>query len=159
MKKAEFIGDQFEGKFKLRHQQVYKQYQKGLPNGAYKIAVTMLYPPKTIPQLGYYYAVVVEAVKADMIEQNGSEFVEYKCAGKTFQQKIDKDFVDEYIKRNCARIEGDRLCVAVKDDTRKVHSKGNMSKIQAMQLLDNAIQWCARDLHIVIPEPTEMGVA
>ena len=155
MKAHDFLANQIDGKFTFKHPQAYRRYQQQLKNGSYKVSITRMYPPKTCPQLGYYYAVVVEAVKDDMIEQTGKEFIEYVCAGEKFQQKIDTKFVDKYIKRHCARISGDNLCISVENDTREIHNKRNMSKIKAMQLLDNSIKWCADELHIVIPSPTE----
>lgn len=154
MAKAEFIANQIDGKFTIKHRQSYLKYQKALKNGAYKIRITRLYPPKTNPQLGYYYTAVVETVMDDLILQNGGEYVEFLIGGVRFQHKIDKGFVDAYIKKHCARVadNGD-LCIAVEGDTRKVLNKANMSKRHAMQLLDNAIKWAANELHIVIPEP------
>ena len=144
-----------DGKVKIGNKRVFNSYIAGLDYEDISIIIKKRTgKPKTLPQLGYYYACIVPTVKEELIRQNGSDTITVTVAGYKEEVIIDNAFVDKFLKKHCARMDEDGILrIAVMNDTREIHSKANMSKMECMMFLDNVINWCARDLHIVIPEP------
>lgn len=147
------------GKVKIGNKKVFDSYIAGLDYSNISIIIKKRTGrPKTLPQLGYYYACIAPTVKEELIRLNGGDSIIVTVAGFEEEVIIDKDFADKFLKKHCARIDEDGILrIAVANDTREIHDKANMSKMDCMMYLDNVINFCARDLHIVIPEPTFEG--
>jgi len=98
-------------------------------------------PGKTPPQLAYYYGVIIDIAMAGMKKENKSGII-IVINGRQKRMPIVRDVVDWILKDAYAKSIG-----------KKEVLKRNMSKMECMALIDFVILWCARYLHIIIPEP------
>jgi hypothetical protein len=88
--------------------------------------------PKTREQLAYYYAVILPTAHRQLVA-DGHE---------TMGVPISKDMADMILKHYSAP----------KRDGKPIN-KAAMTKMEAVEFIDNCIRWCAATLHCVIPEP------
>lgn len=138
----EFYGKINKGWFLFNKPKVFRAYTQGLKDGDYYIVLhKQKGSPKTLEQLGYYYAVIVPTAFKQMVE-DGNEKMVIKVGGKFKEVPITEDVVDLLLKEACAKLDG-----------KKVTLKRNMSKQECSEFIDRVIRWCARWLHCVIPEP------
>lgn len=86
--------------------------------------------PKTLEQMGYYYAVILPTVHSQLVSEG------YDCMGVP----ISLDQADKILKHYCAK---------------ECKLKRHMTKEQASEFIDNCIRWAAVTLGCSIPEPTE----
>lgn len=91
--------------------------------------------PKTLEQLGYYYAVILPTIHMQLMADG------YEVMGVAINEQL----ADDIIKHYCAR---------VREGETTVIDKRNMTKLEAMLFLDNVIRWAATTLQCVIPLPT-----
>lgn len=152
---ADFPATIKNGMVKIGNKRVFDSYIAGLDYEDISIVIKKRTGrPKTLPQLGYYYACIVPMVKEELIRQNGGDSIIVVVAGYKETVIIDNDFTDKFLKKHCARVDEDGILrIATVNDKREIFKKRNMSKMECMMYLDNVINLCARDLHIVIPEP------
>ena len=138
--KPKFYGKIKNGKFSLNKGQPFDAYVAGQSDGNYHISIHKTKgPPKTLPQLGYYYAVIVpHALKA--MKEHGWDTYTIQIAGNTKELPMCKEVVDYILKDACAWEE---------------KSKANMDKQECSRFIDRCIQWCARYLGCVIPSPPD----
>lgn len=136
--KVEFEGKLVDGRFRLNRKSVWKAFLAGLPDGNYYLTITKRKgPPKTLEQLGYYYAVIIPTVYNQMVEDGHERFV-VNIGGKFKEIPLTKDVVDLLLKEACAFDE---------------KSKAKMSKQECSEFIDRCIRWSAMYLHCVIPPP------
>jgi len=139
--KPEFHGKNRGGRFLLNKPKVFDAYCAGQKDGDYYITLHKVKgSPKTLEQLGYYYAVIVPTAFKQMVE-DGNEKMVVKVGDKYKEVPITEDVVDLLLKEACAKFDG-----------KIVTLKRNMSKQECKEFIDRAIRWCARYLHCVIPE-------
>lgn len=139
---VQFFGKLVDGRFKLNRQKVFNAYLKGQKNGDYYLTITKRKgPPKTLEQLGYYYAVIIPTVYQQLIDDGNERFV-VKIGKKFKEVPLTKDVVDLMLKDTCAFDE---------------KSKAKMTKEQCSEFIDRCIRWAARWLSCVIPEPDVAG--
>lgn len=137
---VEFHGTIKSGKFLLNRPKVFDAYALGQQDGNYYIVLHKTKgSPKTLEQLGYYYAVIVPTAFKQMVE-DGNEKMIVKIGDKFKEVPITEDVVDLLLKETCAKLDG-----------QKVTLKRNMSKSECSEFIDRVIRWCARYLHCVIP--------
>lgn len=143
--KVEFDGKLVDGRFKLNRKPVWQAFLAGLQNGNYYLTITKRKgEPKTIPQLAYYFAVIIPTVYQQLIDDGNERFV-IKIGNRFREVPLTKDVVDLMLKEACAFEE---------------KSKAKMSKEECSAFIDRCIRWAARWLGCVIPEPeseTENG--
>ena len=130
-----FYGYNEKGKFHWHHQTVFDAYWQGQPDGSQSATFSKSVAPKTLPQMAYYYAVIVPAALKEMIAA-GNDTYRVEVGGGTKEFKTDKEMVDKILKDAC-----------------HVKSKGRMSIEEASEFIDRCIRWCARYLGCVIPDP------
>lgn len=136
--RIEFDGHLVDGRFKLNRKSVWQAYLAGLPDGNYYLTFTKRKgAPKTLEQLGYYYAVIIPTVYNQMVEDGHERFV-VKVGAKFKEIPLTTDVVDLLLKESCAFDE---------------KSKAKMSKEECSQFIDRCIRWAARWLSCVIPPP------
>jgi len=124
-----------EGKIRVDRRAVFAAYVRGLGEGVRgRIRFLKgLGRPKTLPQLGYYWAAVLPPIHKQLVA-DGHEVMGVP---------INEDMAHEIVKHFCANVrDGEYVTLA------------DMTKMEAMQFLDNAIRWAAQTLHVIIPEPT-----
>jgi hypothetical protein len=89
--------------------------------------------PKTLEQLGYYYAVILPTA-CQGLKEAGHEVMGIPPT---------KDQTDAILKHFCAVVrEGGEIV-----------NKRDMTKMECMEFITNCIVWCAKNLGCVIPEP------
>lgn len=98
-------------------------------------------PSKTNPQLAYYYGVIVEMAMS-ALKKSHKDGIIIVISGYKKKMPVIKDVVDWILKDAYAKSIGAQEIL-----------KRNMSKMECMALIDFVIMWCAKYLHIVIPEP------
>jgi hypothetical protein len=127
-----------DGRLHLAHRRIFDAFVSGLKDGAQGVLRVIRRPgrPKTLAQLAYYYAVVLPAIHRQLIADG------HECYGVPINQEM----ADDIVKHFCARLRDG-----------KIVNKRDMTLIEAMEFLDNAIRWAAMTLHIVIPPPTTDG--
>src|SRR4030043_448889 len=134
-KQTTFYGYIEKGKWNWHHEGIFQSYCKGQKDGIYSLTIEKSTHPKTLPQMAYYYAVIVpEALKA--IKEMGNETYQVPIGDKVKELEINEDIVDAILKSAC-----------------KVTSKSRMSMEEASEFLEKCIRWCARYLGCVIPDP------
>lgn len=130
------------GVFRLNRPKVFDAYAQGKKDGDYHITIHKTKgTPKTLEQLGYYYAVIVPTAFQAMVEQ-GNERMVVKIGDKLKEIPLTEDTVDLLLKEACAKFDG-----------KNVTNKAKMSKEECSRFIDKCIRWCARYLGCVIPEP------
>lgn len=133
-----FFGKILKGKFSLDRRLVFDAYVSGQKDGDYYIALHKVRgAPKTLEQLGYYYAVIVPTVYRQMKEDGNETFV-VKIGKKFKEVPLTADIVDLLLKEACAFDE---------------KLKRNMTMAQCSEFIDRTIRWSAKWLGVVIPEP------
>jgi hypothetical protein len=138
----EFDGKIKDHKWALNRAQVFDAYVAGQDDGNYYLTLHKRKgPPKTLPQMAYYYAVIVPTALKQMIADGNKNYV-VKVGDKFAEVPLTKDIVDTVLKSRCAKFDGET-----------VTDKANMSKEEASDFIDRVIRWCARYLHCVIPDP------
>lgn len=138
---------QFHGKIKngnwsLNPGQPFDAYVAGQDNGDYYIELHKAKgEPKTSPQQGYYYGVVIpHALKA--FKEQGNEDVVLSI-GQSFKHlPLIKEMVDLLLKELWATY---RDC--------EIKSKAEFSLDEYSDLIDVSIRWVAKYLSYVIPPP------
>jgi len=136
--KVEFDGKLVDGRFALNRRKVWDAYLAGLQDGNYYLTITKRKgAPKTLEQLGYYFAVIVPTVYNQMVEDGHERFV-VNIGGRFKEIPLTKDVVDLLLKEACAFDE---------------KSKAKMSKEECSAFIDRCIRWSATYLHCVIPPP------
>ncbi len=119
----------------------------------FNVRIVRAMAPKTLEQLGYYYAVVLPTIRTELINQGHTMNV------FGVEVAIDKDQTDKLIKYFCARLDEEGNLMIhdpVNHPNRKILRKRKMSKLQASQLIDNAIQWANGVLQCQIPEAVKV---
>jgi hypothetical protein len=146
-----------DGKVHIGNKRVFDAYISGLKYSNISVVIKKRTgKQKTLSQLGLYYGLWIPIIKDELIRENGEDSITVNVAGFDEEVLIDKDFVDDFLKKHCARIDEDEvLRIATANDKREVHLKRNMSKMEAMMFLNNVKEFCARDLHITLPEISE----
>ncbi len=140
----EFYGQIKNGRFRLNRNNVFKAYAKGLRDGAYYFKLYKLKgEPKTLPQLAYYYAVIIPTVFKQMTDDGNDTFT-VNIAGRNKEIPLTMDVVNDILKLSCAKFDG-----------KNVTNKADMTKEEASEFITDCIRWAARYLHCVIPEPKE----
>lgn len=99
--------------------------------------------PKTLPQLAYYYAVILPTAYKQMVD-DGNDTLIIEIAGQKKEIPLTEDIVDKMFKHTWAKHVGED----------KVF-KSKMTKEQCSQFMDYIIRWCALHLGCVIPEADE----
>jgi len=133
------------GVWTLNRPKVFESYVKGLKDGNYYLELHKVKgTPKTLEQLGYYYAVVVPTAYKQMVE-DGNDHIVIKIGNKFKEVPITEEVVDLMLKESCAKFDGKNVIL-----------KRDMTKEEASIFLSKSIRWCARYLHCVIPEPDEV---
>jgi hypothetical protein len=138
----EFHGRISGGVFRLNRPKVFDAYVLGQKDGNYHIVIHKTKgSPKTLEQLGYYYAVIVPTAFKAMVE-NGCEEIFVNICGRSKSIPLTEDTVDLLLKETCAKFDG-----------KNVTNKAKMSKEECSRFIDKCIRWCARYLSCVIPPP------
>ena len=138
-----FHGKIRDGRWIPLRWQVFQAYVQGKPDGDYYLELHKAKgPPKTLQQLGYYYAVVLPCAYRGMLEA-GNDTMVINIGERQKEVPITQDVVDDMLKQIWATYKG----VNVK-------SKADFSIDEASELIDISIRWCARYLGVVIPPPT-----
>jgi hypothetical protein len=88
---------------------------------------------KTLAQLGYYWVAILPTIHTQLVA-DGHEIMGIA---------INQDMAHDIVKHFCAKVR-DGEYVTMSD----------MSKMEAMEFMDNAMRWAAKVLRVVIPEPT-----
>ena len=139
-----FYGKIKNGNWNLTRWTVFHAFAKGQPDGDYYIELHRAKgPPKTLQQLGYYYAVVLPTAYRAMVEL-GNDTMTIAIGGGVKEVPLSQDVVDSILKQVWATRKG---C--------EVKSKAKFSIEEASELIDWSIQWCARYLGCVIPSPPD----
>ena len=115
----------------------------------FNVRIVRAMHPKTLEQLGYYYAVVLPTIRTELINQGHTMNV------FGVEVPIDKDQTDKLIKYFCARLDDEgNLMIHDPDNhpNRKILKKRKMSWLQGSQFLNNAIQWANSVLGCRIPK-------
>ena len=110
-------------------------------NRGYEIHRKSKGPSKTLPQLAYYYGVIVEMAMSAMKKYHKDGII-IEIGGHRKKMPVVKDVVDWILKDAYAKSIGESEVL-----------KRNMSKMDCMALIDFVILWCAKYQHIVIPRP------
>ena len=140
----EFYGQIKNGRFRLNRRDVFDAYASGLKDGVYYFKLYKLKgEPKTLPQLAYYYAVVIPTVFKQMKEDGNNTFT-VNIAGRVKEIPLTMDVVNDILKLSCAKFDGENVV-----------NKADMTKNEAREFIRSCIRWAARYLHCVIPEPKE----
>jgi len=141
----EFHGKVNKGWFLFNKPKVFRAYTSGLKDGDYYATLHKVKgSSKTLEQLGYFHAVVVPTAHKQMIA-DGNRTVKFELNGRVKELPLTEDMVVEILKAVWAKNKG----VEVK-------SKADMTKLEASELIDISIEWCARFLHCSIPEPNKL---
>lgn len=141
----EFHGKIKDGLFFYNNFKVFLAYTKGMKDGDYYLELRKTKgSPKTLEQLGYFHAVVVPTIFKQMVE-DGNDTVKFEMDGKVKELSLTEDMVVEMLKEIWAKSKGV-----------KVKSKADMSKLEASELISISIEWAARYLHCLIPEPNSI---
>ncbi len=121
------------GKLFISRRKVFDAYVAGLKDGYWGVLRFMQRrgKAKTAAQLGYYWVAILPTIHAQMIS-DGHE---------TMGIKINDATAHDVVKHFCANVR-DGEYVTLSD----------MSKIEAMEFMGNAIRWAAKVLHVIIPE-------
>ena len=140
--KAQFLAYKEGGPLRLRHKDVYDAYVRGLKDGDYVLIINRPMKLKILPQLSYYYGVIVPTVINQMVEDGNTSFV-ISVNGDRFEVPLTAENVDTFLlKPKCARVrEGKHI------------DKTDMTIDEASVFIENCIQWAAEYLGCVIPEP------
>ena len=121
---------------------VFDAYCAGEKDGDYYVTLHKVKGSmKSNEQLGYFHAVVVPTAHKQMIA-DGLRTVKFEIGGRVKKLPLTEDMVVVMLKEIWAKTKGV-----------KVKSKADMTKIEASELIEISIEWCARYLHCVIPEP------
>lgn len=134
--KITFYGYIEKGRWHWHHKGVFDAYCKGQKDGNYSATLNESVPPKTLPQMAYYYSVIIPAAMKQIKADNDGDSYIVKIGNREKEVEIDEDTVDKILKGAC-----------------KVKSKGRMTMKEASEFIDKCIKWCARYLGIVIPDP------
>lgn len=141
----EFPGKVNKGWFLFNKPKVFRAYTSGLKDGNYYATLHKVKgAPKTLEQLGYFHAVIVPTAHKQMIE-DGNDTVKFEIDGREKELPLTEDMVIVILKEVWAKKTGV-----------KVKSKADMTKLEASELIDISIEWCARFLHCSIPEPSKL---
>ena len=137
-----FYGKIKNGSWSLTRCQIFHAYVKGQPDGDYYTELHKAKgPPKTLPQLGYYFVAVVPTAYKSM-KEHGNDTLIITINGRNKEVPLTEEIVDDILKQVWATRKG---C--------KVKSKADFSIEEASELIEWSIQWCARYLGCVIPVP------
>jgi len=136
----QFFGKIQSGKWNLNRGQVFDAYISGQKDGDYYLVLHKVRgSPKTLEQLGYYYAVIVPTVYKQLVDDGHDRFV-VNTGGKFKEVPLTTDIVDLLLKEACAFDE---------------KLKRNMTLEQCSAFIDRCIRWSAKYLACVIPPPNE----
>ena len=137
-----FYGKIVNGKLTLNRNQVYDAYCAGLKDGSYFIQIHKAKgSPKTLEQLGYYFAACVPTVFRQMVE-DGNENMVIKIGDKFVELPLTEDVVDKLLKQRYAASKG-----------LKEFSKALADKLEVSDFIDWVIRWSAKYLGCIIPPP------
>lgn len=138
----QFHGTIKKGTWQLNPNQPFEAYVAGQDNGDYYIELHKAKgAPKTSPQQGYYYGVVIpHAFKA--LKEQGNEDVVFSIGSGFKHLPLIKEVVDLLLKSLWAR---EMDC--------EVKSKAEFSLDEYSELIDISIKWVAKYLSYVIPPP------
>jgi len=134
MSKITFYGYNEKGKYRQHHQSVFDAYWQGQPDGNYSGTFEKSVAPKTLPQMAYYYSVIVPSALKQM-KADGNDTYKVEVGGGVKELPIDEDLVDKILKGACM-----------------VKSKSRLSIEEASEFIEKCIRWCARYLGCVIPD-------
>lgn len=138
----QFHGRISGGVFRLNRPKVFDAYAQGKKDGDYHITIHKTKgTPKTLEQLGYYYAVIVPTAFRQMVE-DGNEMIVVKIGDRLKEIPLTKDVVDAIFKESYRQARG-----------LKEFLKRNATKEECSDFMSFTIRWCARYLGCVIPEP------
>ena len=133
--KITFYGNITKGKYTLHYREVFEAWCLGAKDGEYSITFQKAHHPKTLPQMAYYYAVIIPTALRQM-KADGNDTYVVKIGDKQKELPINEDVVDTILKQACM-----------------VKSKARMSQEEASEYIERCIMWCARYLGCVIPDP------
>ncbi|KKM70878.1 hypothetical protein LCGC14_1436380 [marine sediment metagenome] len=138
----QFRGKISKGNWSLNPGQPFDAFVAGKSDGNYYLELHKdKGAPKTSPQQGYYYGVVVPHTLKALKEQGNEDVV--LTIGKGFKHlPLMKENIDQLLKGLWAR-----------DTDNKVKSKADFSLDEYSELIDISIQWVAKYLSYVIPPP------
>jgi len=138
----QFYGKVVNGKWVMNRQQVFDAYIAGKKNGNYYLQIHKTKgSPKTLEQLGYYFAACVPTIFRQMIE-DGNENMVIKIGDKFVELPLTEDVVDKLLKQRYAASKG-----------LKEFSKALADKMEVSDFLDWVIRWSAKYLGCIIPPP------
>ena len=120
-------------------QRLYDAWIAGVPDG-FVASVTFVKQrkPKSNPQLGYWYAVLMPFAVRELREAGYDSLAEIKVEWET-----NDGHVDEMFKYLFAQAKG----------LPETPRKRNMSTEDMGQLIDFTMEWLAKNLHVIAPEP------
>lgn len=138
----QFQGTIKKGEWLLNPGQPFEAYVAGQEDGDYYIELHKAKgAPKTSPQQGYYYGVVVpHTLKA--LKEHGNEDVVLSVGDGFKHLPLIKEVVDLLLKGLWSR-----------DTGNEVKSKAEFSLDEYSELIDISIRWVAKYLNYVIPPP------
>ena len=130
------------GKWQFLDNSLVDAYVSGQPDGRYYFDLFKdKGAPKTSPQQGYYYGVVIpHTLKA--LKEQGNEDVVLSIGNGFKHLPLMKENVDQLLKGLWAR-----------DTDNEVKSKADFSLDEYSELIDISIRWVAKYLSYVIPPP------
>lgn len=140
MTKIVFMCTKRDGQLVLDHSKIYRSYVEWLKDGHYVMSIRKPTRPKTLPQLAYYYGVILPAINAGMREQGNSD-ITINTLGVVVQLPLTDQNIDTYIlKPRFAR----------QEDGKHI-DKADMTIEQASEFIDACVCWAAQYLGCVIP--------
>ena len=112
-----------------------------MADGEYIVSIQKATKEKTIPQMAYYYAVILPTVLREM-EQQGHDSITIVSDGEIVNLPLTSENIDLYIlKPRCARVRDGQLI-----------TKTFMTIEEASMFIENCLLWAAESLGCVIPD-------
>jgi len=161
MRGITFLGKIIEGKLVWTHKrttEAVKHLFRRFEGKSVEVTFARLRRMKTLEQLGYYYAVILPTIHQQMLD-DGID---------VYGVPITQEMADKVVKAYCARIDDDSNIVPVPYEPQdwyewekatknmKRFKKRNMTKMQAMVFIDNAIRWANHKLNCDIPPAAQV---
>jgi hypothetical protein len=145
---AKFIVQQRGGNLKAANKAKLQAFIDGMPDGKnYTLSLEPVKSMKTLPQLGYWHAVVLPHAVDAFLQQGYDTLGEKDVVlnGRTwhFEVKTTEGSVDEQL----------RLLWMEDMEEDEIRSKANLTTEQMGNLIDFTLNWVAKNLQYSIPDP------